>query len=297
VTEPARIRLGTSSFTAPGWQGSFYPVGMKSSEYLSFYAEHFDTVEVDSTFYACPSTSTVKGWESKTPNTFRFSVKVPRTITHEKVLVDCDPEFDEFVQTMDTLDEKLGPMVLQFPFFNTQLFQTPIQFMSRLKAFFKNLPRLGGHRFAVEIRNKWWLTARLADLLREYNVALVLQDQSWMPQPNELKEKFDPITADFTYIRWLGDRKGIEEMTKSFDKTVVDRTNELSGWVDFCQQIQKRGITQYVYANNHFSGHAPAAIKQFRDLWHSKGLPELDRPTKIRRETGLLFGDPSSELT
>jgi uncharacterized protein YecE (DUF72 family) len=290
VTEDAHIHLGTSAFTAPGWPGSFYPARMKASEYLSFYAEHFETVEVDSTFYACPRMETVNRWALKTPAEFIFSVKVPRTITHEKVLMDCDKEFEEFVDTMDVLDEKLGPMVFQFPFFNKNLFQTPIQFMSRPKAFLRKLPK--GYKFAVEIRNKAWLNKRFTDLLREHNVALVLQDQSYMPHPNELKEKFDPITADFTYIRWLGDRKGLEQITKSFDKTVVDRTNHLSGWVDVCQQIQKRGITQYIYANNHYGGHAPATIALFRDLWYAKGLPELDRPRRVRQETLLLFDEP-----
>jgi uncharacterized protein YecE (DUF72 family) len=88
----ASIHLGTSSFTATGWNGSFYPTGMQSRDYLSFYAEHFDSVEVDSTFYACPSENTVKGWNSKTPDNFIFSVKVPQTITHEKVLLNCDSE-------------------------------------------------------------------------------------------------------------------------------------------------------------------------------------------------------------
>jgi uncharacterized protein YecE (DUF72 family) len=87
----AEIRLGTSSFTAAGWDGTFYPRGLKSADRLAFYAEHFDTVEIDSTFYACPSSQTVNGWQSKTPEGFLFSVKVPQIITHERVLVGCDP--------------------------------------------------------------------------------------------------------------------------------------------------------------------------------------------------------------
>ena len=115
----ADIRLGTSSFTAAGWNGSFYPKGTKSADRLAFYAEHFDTVEIDSSFYACPSPQTVKGWESRTPAGFIFSVKVPQVITHEKVLLDCDADFEPFVDTMGWLGGKLGPMVLQFPFWTT----------------------------------------------------------------------------------------------------------------------------------------------------------------------------------
>jgi uncharacterized protein YecE (DUF72 family) len=161
------------------------------------------------------------------------------------VLVDCDKEFEQFVTTVDVLAEKLGPMVFQFPFFNEEVFTTPVQFESRLKAFFRKLLRVSDYRFAVEIRNKYWLKPRLLYVLRENNVALVLQDQSWMPRPKEL-ENYDLITADFVYIRWLGDREGIEKLTTTWNQTIIDRTDDLQTWVDVCEKIQKRGITQYV---------------------------------------------------
>jgi uncharacterized protein YecE (DUF72 family) len=158
---PSPILLGTSSFTASGWNGSFYPRGMKPSDYLSFYAERFHTVEVDSTFYACPSPRTVENWNAR----------------------------------------------------------------------------------------------------MDHRTALVLQVRSWMPDPSELH--FDPITADWTYIRWLGDRKSIEEQTTSWDKTVVDRTEELTSWVDFCYQMRKRGVLVYAYANNHYSAMLPEPSSSF----------------------------------
>jgi len=266
-----QIRLGTSSFTADGWNGAFYPKGMKSADYLRYYSTRFDTVEVDSTFYRCPTIEAVHNWALKTPPGFIFSLKVPRTITHEKVLVDCDKEFEEFLTTVDVLGEKLGPMVFQFPFFNETLFTTPVQFESRLKAFFKKLPRVSDYRFAVEIRNKYWLKPRLLDVLRENNVALVLQDQSGMPRPKELGN-YDLITADFSYIRWLGNRKDIEKLTTTWNATIIDRTADLQTWVDVCEKIQKRGITQYVYANNHYSGFAPATVEQFRSLYKARGI-------------------------
>src|SRR5277367_5195446 len=85
-------------FTASGWSGAFYPKGLKSSEYLRFYAERFDTVEIDSTFYGCPQPKTVSNWHDRTPSGFIFSVKVPQAITHEKILVDCAEEFETFVK-------------------------------------------------------------------------------------------------------------------------------------------------------------------------------------------------------
>jgi len=83
------ILLGTSAFTAAGWEGSFYPRGMQSRDFLSYYATQFATVEVDSTFYGCPSASTVNNWAARTPEDFIFSVKIPQVITHEKALVNC----------------------------------------------------------------------------------------------------------------------------------------------------------------------------------------------------------------
>ena len=259
---------------------------MKSADYLAYYSRRFDTVEVDSTFYGCPTIEAVRNWALKTPPGFIFSLKVPRTITHEKVLVDCDNEFEQFVTTVDVLGEKLGPMVFQFPFFNEEVFTTPVQFESRLKAFFGKLPRVCDYRFAVEIRNKYWLKPRLLDLLRQNNVALVLQDQSWMPHPKNL-ENYDLITADFSYIRWLGNRKDIEKLTTTWNSTIIDRTADLQTWVDVCEKIQKRGITQYVYANNHYAGFAPATVELFRSLCKVRGietplnvqLPPVSEPT------------------
>jgi uncharacterized protein YecE (DUF72 family) len=86
----------------------------------------------------------------------------------------------------------------------------------------------------------------------------------------------DGITVDFSYIRWLGDRKGIEKITKVWDKTIIDRTGDLQEWVKYCQKIQKRGVTTYAYANNHYAGHGPATVEQFRELCREKGIEILN---------------------
>jgi uncharacterized protein YecE (DUF72 family) len=268
----AEIRVGTSAFSANGWAGAFYPKGMKTADHLNFYSTRFDTVEVDSTFYRCPTIEAVNNWHFKTPPGFIFSLKIPRGITHDKILLDCDQEFETFMDTVDVLDDKLGPLLFQFPFFGKDVFDNDAQFVARLKAFFMKLPKVGPYRFAVEIRNKFWLKPRLLDLLRENNVALVLQDHSYMPGPVEIFEKFDPITADFAYIRLLGDRKGIEALTTTWNKTIIDRTAELQNWVTVCEKIQKRGIPQYIYANNHYAGFSPATVNLLRSLFKEKGI-------------------------
>jgi uncharacterized protein YecE (DUF72 family) len=262
------ILLGTSAFTANGWQGSFYPAVMKPADYLKFYSTKFQTVEVDSTFYGTPSAATVEKWYEKTPPDFVFAAKVPRVVTHDKVLVDCESELVEFVKTMDILGPKLGPMVLQFPSFDRWRFPKQDSFLAVLIPFLKTLP--ADHRFVVEIRNKNWLDAKFVEVLRQHNVALALTDTSFMPRPWEMKEKFDMITADFAYVRWLGDRKGIEEQTKTWDKTVVDRREDLANWVELFRKFVTRNLKVFAYSNNHYAGHGPATAKLFWDLWNKK---------------------------
>jgi uncharacterized protein YecE (DUF72 family) len=276
------LYIGTSAFTAAGWEGSFYPLGTKPADYLSYYATKFNSVEVDSTFYRAPAKSTVEGWARKTPEGFVFAAKVPQLISHEQVLVDCDAEFKEFVKTMDSLGDKLGPLLLQFGYFNKKAFVGVNDFLARLRPFLKKLPK--DHKFAVEIRNKNWLVPQFVETLREHSVALALIDQSWMPRPEQWFEKFDPVTADFTYVRWLGDRKGIEEQTKTWDKVIVNRSSELAEWAEILGKVHKRKIQIFAYANNHYAGHGPATVEMFQDLWRRQ-VKEKSRVDK----SGTLF--------
>src|SRR6266436_1794915 len=197
-----------------------------------------------------------------------LSTTFPQSITHEKVLVDCDAEFKEFVQTMDLLGDKLGPLLLQFGYFNKKAFVGINDFLARLKPFLKKLPK--GHNFAVEIRNKNWLVPQFVEALRERGVALALIDQSWMPRPAQWFEKFDPITADFSYVRWLGDRKWIEAQTKVWNKIIVDRSAELAEWVEVLKTVHKRKIQILAFANNHFAGFGPATVEMFQELWRRR---------------------------
>jgi uncharacterized protein YecE (DUF72 family) len=112
-----------------------------------------------------------------------------------------------------------------------------------------------------------WLDKRLTDLLHEYNVALALTDLSRMPRPWEVKDELDLVTTDFVYVRWLGDRHGIEKMTQVWDKTIVDRTQDLKSWVWLFRQFVSRNLKVYAYANNHYAGNGPSTVKLFWDLW------------------------------
>ena len=266
------ILTGTSAFTAAGWGGTFYPAGMKAAEYLRFYATRFRTVEVDSTFYGTPKPERVRAWYEKTPADFVFAVKVPQVITHEKALVDCEVEMDEFLRTMALLREKLGPMLLQFGYFGPRVIKNVTQFLARLEPFLRKVtgvvgPRDRAPRFVVEIRNRAWLDEPLLSLLREHRVALALTDHGWMPRPWEVKKELDLITSDFAYVRWLGDRKGIEEITARWDKTVLDRRNDLLYWVDMFRELRRRNLQVYAYANNHYAGNGPGTVRLFWEMY------------------------------
>ena len=116
------------------------------------------------------------------------------------------------------------------------------------------------------------LDDKFVDVLREYNVALALTDTSFMPRPWEMKEKFDLITADFAYVRWLGDRKGIEKQTTMWDKTVIDRTSDLKKWVEVFKSLvsNTKVLKIFAFSNNHYAGHGPATARLFWDLWNKK---------------------------
>ncbi len=270
MTAPAvpKLRLGTSSWSSPDWVGPFYPEGTPPAEFIAQYAQYFDTVEVDSTYYRTPSPSMVKNWRERTPPGFVFAAKVPQVVTHEKVLQDCEAELKDFLEVMGGLGDKLGPLLFQFPYFNKQAFARPEDFLVRLKPFLDRLP--SGYRFAVEVRNKGWINEPLLDLLRSKQIALALIDHPWMTPVSQLAKKLDLVTADFSYVRFLGDRKGIEEKTKTWGKLIVSRESEMEAWVPEIQKLLKRLRVLYAYFNNHYAGFAPGSIALFHEIWRRR---------------------------
>ena len=263
------LRLGTSSWSSQDWVGGFYPAGTAAADFISEYAKHFDTVEVDSTFYRTPSAAMVRNWRARTPAGFLVAAKFPQVITHEKVMVDCANELAEFLKTMDLLGDKLGPLLLQFPYFNKQAFPQPRDFLARLAEFLEQLP--GDRAYAIEIRNKYWINDRFLDVLRARNISLALIDHPWMTPVDQLVAKQDVVTADFAYLRWLGDRKGIEEKTLHWDTVIIDRTREMETWIPILRRLLKRGIRILGFFNNHYAGFAPGSIKLFYEVWERMG--------------------------
>jgi uncharacterized protein YecE (DUF72 family) len=242
-----RLLLGTQGFAFDDWVGPFYPPGTPKRSYLEEYARQLPCVEIDSSFYGTPRATTVKGWFERTPDQFRFAAKFPRLITHDKKLQGAEPEAHAFVATMQNLGDKLGVLILQFAYdFTPEHFEG-------LEAFLDTLP--GGLRYAVEVRNRKWLTPEFSQMLTARNTALVLQDLHYMP-------RLDWITADFTVIRWLGRRKDISR----FDEIQIDRSSNLEWWAEHVQRFLQSGVDVYGFFNNHFAGHSPASVRQFAEM-------------------------------
>ena len=245
-----RLLLGTQGFAFDDWVGPFYPPETPKAAYLERYAERFATVEIDSTFYGTPRPSVVRGWYERTPLAFQFAAKFPRTITHDKKLVDAEAEADEFVDVMLGLGDKLAVLTLQFAY------DFEPGHLALLDRFLDRLPQ--GPRYAVEVRNRKWLTAGLRQVLSGRGAALVLQDLYTMP-------KMDWLTAPFTVVRWLGRRSDIER----FDRLQIDRKRELTVWAGRVRRFLEAGTDVFGYFNNHYAGHSPGSVRQFEEIVNS----------------------------
>jgi uncharacterized protein YecE (DUF72 family) len=169
-------------------------------------------------------------------------------VTHESKLVNVRSEAEGFVHTMQALEDKLGPLLLQLPPDFT------VEGMGVLEDFLRELPE--GPRYAVEVRHRSWLGSDLPELLREYGAALTLVDYPKMPRLEE-------ATADFTYIRWLGNRREFPEGHTHLKK---DRDDDLWWWVGIVDRFLKEGKTIFAYANNHYQNHSPSTVERFLEL-------------------------------
>ena len=244
----AALYLGTQGFAYPAWVGPFYPPGTPSSAFLERYASQFDTVELDTTFYAIPRVSTIAGWRARTPEGFQFAAKFPKIITHEKGLVGCADETTAFLDNIAQLDRKLGPLLLQMP---------PAWSAAGMDALTTYLASLPAHfRYVLEVRHLSWLRpdtlSKLLTLLQRQGVALCLVQQAGMPVLGE-------ATAPFIYIRWLGRREDIPD--DDFSHVRINRDIQLDRWAEQIRGHLKAGLTVYGYFNNHYQGHSPASVR------------------------------------
>jgi uncharacterized protein YecE (DUF72 family) len=249
---------------------------MEAGRYLEWYADRFPIVEVDSTFYRTPPAGMVRGWRDRTPAGFRFVPKVPKVITHEKQLRDCEADVEGFVAALAPLGEKLFAALLQMGYFNRGAFGGLDEFLPVLDAFLGAWPH-ARVPLAVEIRNPRWVGPELAATLRAHNAGLVLTDQKWMPTPKQVCERVDPVTGPVSVVRLIGDRESMEKMATTWDKIIVDRSSGLADAAAVIEGLARR-VPVAVFANNHYAGHAPATARSLRTLLGQQEPVPPERP-------------------
>jgi uncharacterized protein YecE (DUF72 family) len=188
--------VGTSGFSYKEWKGSFYPEKMKPAEMLGYYAERFSTVEINNSFYRMPKASDLESWSQQTPESFRFVLKAPQTITHRKRLKDCVESTQYFLGVASTLWKRLGPL----------LFQTPPNLkkdVARLDAF---LALLGKTPSAFEFRHESWFDDEVFGCLRAHSCALCVAEADDLPSTDLVS------TASFGYVRLRRETYSDEEL-------------------------------------------------------------------------------------
>ena len=188
--------IGVSGFSYASWKGVFYPKDTKPDGMLEAYATKLNSVEVNSSFYHMPTSTTTAKWAKSTPETFRFSFKANRKITHFMKLKNAKTEFTFFLKGLEPIGEKLGCILVQLPPYMKQDYST-------LEMFLAESPK--SFHIAVELRHTSWFGNGLNDLLSKYNAALCVADTE------DMKPVFEK-TADFGYVRLRRNRYSPREL-------------------------------------------------------------------------------------
>lgn len=264
--------LGTCGWSYQEWVGLFYPNNRVAK--LPFYAKVFDTVEVDSSFYRMPTKSMVKGWEKATGQSFQFSLKLPKTITHDRSLVDVDDELAKFLEVIKPLQDagKLGCVLIQLgPAFTYDK-------VGNLESFLETLP--GDVRFAAEFRHESWNRKETWALLKKHKVANTITDSpiEFLAEP--------VVTAKHAYVRWHGRGKKIW-----FDYAYSE--DELLAWMAKIKEIESMVPVTYAYFNNHYRGEAPRNALQLLQM--SGAMTEMQE--KVSRRIDRRSKNPPYRIT
>lgn len=251
----AKAYIGTSGFSYSHWgDGVFYPKDLPQKDWFLYYTKHFDTVELNVSFYRLPRKEVFAGWRRKAgppAGGFVFSVKGSRFITHIKKLKDCQESVERFFEAAEGLDVLRSPASPPCAPLSVVLWQLPPGWKvdySRLESFLKILPKTFRHAF--ELRNPTWDDKKIFDLLRKSKAAIVFQDYPEWPVIEE-------ITTDFVYLRFHG-------RTSLYSSCYTEK--ELTGWADKIKAWQKKGLDCYAYFNNDSLGCAVENAQTLKKL-------------------------------
>jgi len=279
---PPNMLVGTSSWSSRDWCGTFYPESIDAGDMIRVYSSRLPTVEIDATWHHMPNLKMVEAWKSRTPEGFVFSAKVPKVISHDKYLEDCESELNEFLSVMSRLEDKLGPLILQFPYIakgkDPQEYETGADFIKRLKGFLGLIP--DEFQWGVEIRNSKWIGPPLLDVLQSRDISLVFVDYYTMDPLYKLVHIAGIYTAPFVYVRFLGNHKSMDAAVKKarkegtrkrdWESLILDRTEQMKPWIPPLRDLAAKNIPVYVYFNNHYAGYAPGSVELFGRLFNDE---------------------------
>lgn len=254
----AQAFIGTSGWSYKHWRGVFYPAELPTTKWLSHYVEHFNTTEINSSFYHLPRETTYESWYRQTPPGFVFALKASRFLTHIKRLKKVEEGWATFLQRASALKEKLGPVLLQFP----PSFRATPENMARLETFLGHANRACPVRLALEFRHESCLAAPVIELLTRYGAALVIAHSTRYPASAMI------ATAPFTYIRFHGP----EAMCAS-----CYPQDQLRQWSVAVRSFLEAGTDVYAYFNNDIGGHAVSNALMLRKLLET-GAGAADGP-------------------
>jgi uncharacterized protein YecE (DUF72 family) len=254
--------IGCSGWSYTAWKGPFYPPNLESSEWLRYYSQKFDYVEIDSSFYKIPNQFMVKNWDRKTPDNFRFAAKFPKIITHDKHLVDVKEEVELFLKVMEPLGGKTLALLIQLP--------PSMEIIPGLEGLRQLVPLLDSKfRYAVEVRHQSWFQDLAYNFFANNNLCMVWSQLAGIRTP-------PIVTTDFLYVRFIGDRS-IDE--NNFGKIQKDRVLEMSKWARRVKRVEEEKKKEnkelslaMIAANNHYAGFGPGTANMFRKMI---GLSEI----------------------
>ncbi|MDD4363287.1 MAG: DUF72 domain-containing protein [Atribacterota bacterium] len=252
------LYIGTSGFSYQDWIGYFYPETVKKGDMLSLYAKHFNSVEINASYYRIPPAAVYYQLQSKVPENFKFAVKANQEMTHSRK--ENQSVFQEFKASLKPLldSDKLGCVLAQFPF-SFHYNRENISYLGYFKGLTNPLP------LVIEFRNIGWIREEVFEFLRENQIGICAVDQP------DLKGLLPPITkttSDLGYIRFHGRNKENwwqhEQAYQRYDYLYTE--NELKEWIPKIKEIKNQTTDQYIFMNNHYRGKAAKNALLIKEL-------------------------------